>query len=83
VEKMIVQKCIDYNKKQLRKWHEAVEKWKEERHPHNIIPQIAFYCFWNNRGEERKDGWVAEWENGAFWGRTRQEAIQKAVKWYK
>jgi hypothetical protein len=66
----------DYNNEDMQKWHERVEKWRDDK-SNNIIPQIAFVGFRKRNGELKNYGYVAKNENGACWARTKKEVILK------
>lgn len=47
---------LEYNKRQEEKYKQRVAEWKPEI---GGFPQIAFYFFYDNKGNRRTDGFVA------------------------
>jgi hypothetical protein len=52
----------EYNARQLVKYHERCSEWDSRK---GGFPQIAFYLFFDKNGNERKKGFVLEYQNGA------------------
>jgi len=65
----------EYNEEQYKKWCDDVEEWKSNGH-REIIPQICLYFFYGQRGQ-RRTGYVCRTERGAYWFRTKREAVKK------
>ena len=80
---MIIEQVKKYNARMLAKWNKDVEEWKQDKNTHNIIPQLVFYLFWNEKGFERELGYVASNSVGAYWGRTKKEVLKRFNKNYE
>lgn len=79
MEIITVEHVKKYNQRMLKKYDQDVEAWKKED-GQNIIPQIAFYLFYTEQGDERQTGYIASIERGHYWSKTKKEAIARAEK---
>ena len=77
---MIIEQVKIYNARMKKKWEKDVEEWKKDKNTHNIIPQLAFYLFWNKRGYERELGYVISNSISAYWAKTKKEVINRFNK---
>jgi hypothetical protein len=77
-----VMTCEEYNARQAKAYNQAIEEWKEEkrRGKNNIIPQVAFYYFWDESGNMREDGFVAVSERRHIWAETEKGVEKKMLK---
>ena len=74
---MQVLQVKEYNRRQEIKWHKDCENYHDYSQP---MPQIAFYLFYTNSGQERQTGYVAFKDHSAIWRKTKKEAIQAFKK---
>jgi hypothetical protein len=63
----------EYNKQQLNKYHKDCHNWDSAT---GGFPQIVFYLFYTNQGNERQYGYVATGNNRAYWNRTKKGVLQ-------
>jgi len=70
----------EYNRRDMNKWHEDVEKWKGNN-SNQIIPQVAFRGFRSQKtGELKKHGFVARVGADHFrFAKTKKE-LNKEIK---
>jgi len=60
-----------YNKQAYNRWQQAVEKARENN---SLLPNIAFYLYFNNKGNKRKNGWVVTYQNGSRYFKNKKES---------
>jgi len=78
---MQVLQVKEYNRRQEAKWHDACDKHRfNTQADFYTMPQIVFYLFYTNSGQERQTGYVAFKDHSAIWRKTKKEAIQAFKK---
>lgn len=65
--------CKEYNNIQSVKYHEA---WKQLTDMSRGCPQIAFYFFWDKRGNKRTTGFVKIEGQSHQWAKTKKELLK-------
>lgn len=71
-----------YNELATAKWHRDWDKAKAEGRNWGMMPQLAFYGFYNKSGNHRTDGFVRRTTSGSHWFKTKQAALAHTEKSY-
>jgi len=73
-----------YNEIMTRKWKDDYEKTMKEinagRRHTTELPQLAFYLFFDTKGNQRKRGYVLNYEGGAMCFKTKAECVKEKIK---
>lgn len=73
-----------YNRIMTRKWNTdysvVMDEVRAGRRQITELPQLAFYLFFDTKGNQRKRGYVLNYEGGAMCFKTKAECVKEKIK---
>jgi hypothetical protein len=80
MEPFTIMTVREYNNQQTAKYHRDCQAHDSSK---GGFPQIAFYLFFDNFGNERKKGFVLKTKTGAKCFKTKKEAVAEKQKLFE